>query len=158
MPTYSQLIELLRQESDVVPMTLITVDHSQMASPLRFVNAAPLPFVSNGQTYLPAVFEAEISSDKYDEPPVATLTIAGTDGTILAAIQGLDPSPTFTLQLVFENAPDDVVYENRDFEVISFTQSGAASMVIEIGPRLSVQPFPGVNMDRIRTRALFTDL
>ena len=155
--SYQFLIESQKLSSGIQVITLLTIDHPNLPQPMRFASPANEVFVSNGNDFLPAFFEVLIASERFDEPPVATLKIAGTDGVILAAIDALKPSPSFTIQAVMETFPDVVQYQNTDFEVISFSHD-IASMTIEIGPRLANLPFPGKNMDREATPGIFTNL
>ena len=155
----SALVENLALTTGVAWYTLVTVQHADLAQPLRLVSPSATSIVSNGNTFLPAAFDAEFGSVGSDEPVQANIRISSVDGTVLDALQGLDPSPTLDIEAVIETELDDVQAGVYGLVIDSLTQEGIESLTLALSSEvLDQMPFPGILMTRDKLRALFTDL
>lgn len=140
----------LAQHTSEVLIELIEIDHPDMDVPLRFCNDAQA-IVSNGNTYSPHSFQAELPTD--DEPR-ASIKISNVDLSIAIALDLLPSRPTATLSVVTLTDPDTAEYGPLTFSV--YDQRGDAQNITldlvlqdldqEPYPRQSFTPqlFPGL--------------
>lgn len=140
-------------------LVLATINHPSFASPARFASPRYEPIVSLTRTFQPARFDVVYPSEQTDEAARASVSFDGVSGVILAALQGLRPRPTITLELVLDSDPDTIVFTAPDFEISNLLQDGVTSTVLELeASRTLTLPFPGINMDRRRMAGMFTDI
>lgn len=157
--SFQALLEAHKLSSGELWIALVTISHASLAAPLRFANPARAPFVSQGQTYQPSRFDLVLSADAFDQPVRAEITIEAVDGTLLEALQVLDPSPTVDLRVVTESEPDIVQASQDGLEFSRLSVEGVQSMFIELSSESLVgATFPGRRMTRDRVPGIFTDV
>lgn len=157
--TLSALQENLRLSTGELFPVLITVEHEDLAAPIRLASPVASTFTSRGDDYEAVLFDVQFGSESPDEPPSATAKIDDVSGLILAQVLALDPSPTLKLEIVSESEPDDVQYALYDLTIEQLVREGVASLSFRLSTELLDSiPFPGVPMTRDRFPALYTDL
>lgn len=105
---------VLAQQTDVIILTLVEIDHADLASPLRFVNNTENVTLS-GNTYTAAAFDFRMPDDVEDNIPMAQISLDNVDRQIIEAVRPLN------------TAPDITVY-------VCLLDEGTMSCSIEIGP------------------------
>lgn len=86
---------------------LLTIDHADLASPIRLVDNTE-SIVSRGDSYLPFAFRPQIPAEVDGQLPKIELLIDGVDQTIITALEALQTPPTITLEVVMAGTPDTV--------------------------------------------------
>jgi hypothetical protein len=153
------LIEAHRLSSGELWLALLTISHPSLAEPLRFANPSREPFVSEGETYQPSRFDLVLSSESFAAPLRAEITIEAVDGTLLAALQTLDPSPTVDIRVVTESEPDIVQVSQLGLLLARVSVEGVQSMLFELTTEAILgSTFPSKKMTRDRVPGIFTDL
>jgi hypothetical protein len=134
---------LFAGRTDETTIILITLDHPDLASPLR-VTSDGVDTVSRGDTFIPFPFSLTLPSDAEDAPPRASLLISNVTGQVAAAIRQAnpDPPPTVLMELVLASDPDTVEIAAPNFDLLSASY-GATSVRGELGTEsFAGEPFP----------------
>lgn len=88
-------------------LILVTVDHADLAAPLRFTSDG-VATTSNGEIFTPLAFRAVLPDRTQGRAPQATLRLDNVNKTLLEALRGLQTAPTVDLQVVRASDPDTV--------------------------------------------------
>lgn len=143
----------LAQQTEEVALALLTLDHPDMAAPLRFVNDA-VEVTSNGNLFAPQPFHPILPTDAPDEEPRASIEISAIDLVVITALRGLSGRPTCLVQIVLASQPD-VIEWGQTFHVRSIDIT-ASTATLDIGMRqLEQEPFPNLTFDPVRFPAQF---
>jgi len=145
---------MLAQHTSAVFLELLTIDHADLASPIRIVNNTE-SVVSDANTFDPFPFKVTLPQDVEDSEPVARLTISNVDQSIITALRTVTSAPTFTLAVVLSDSPSTKEYgpidlELRDYQVTKDTISLNLAMT-----NLSQEPYPYLNFDPVNFPGLF---
>lgn len=104
------------QETDEVFIALVTIDHDDLAAPIR-VTSDGVATESRGETYVAYPFDLQLPDDS-DEPAItALITIDNVDREILATLRQLTSRATVTMEIVLASDPDTVEQSFPDFEL-----------------------------------------
>lgn len=103
---------------------LLTISHSSLATPLRFVNNNE-NIVSRGNTYTAFPFEIDLPNDDPDQPPKAQLRIDNVDRSIVQTIRTITSPPTVTIEVILASAPNtvEVSFTNLTLRNVSYDES-----------------------------------
>lgn len=117
------------QETDIGFLILLTIDHSSMEAPLRFV-AWDVNIPSRGNTYYRFPFEITLPKDSIDDPPRMQLRIDNVDRTIVQTLRTLKTRADITVEIVTTEDPDTVEasftgFKLSDVQYDAFTVSGS---------------------------------
>jgi hypothetical protein len=96
---------IFAQNTSEIFLMLLTIAHSDLAMPLRFVNDWH-DITRGGQTYLGCAFTIGLPSEREDQPPTVQLRIDNVDRRILEGIRSLTSPPTITLEVVLASSPE----------------------------------------------------
>jgi len=109
------------QETGEVFLTLLTIAHSLLPSPLYFVNDYN-DCTSNGKLFLACPFTLTLPGTSVDAPPTATLTIDNTDEEIVKTIRGLTSPPYITISIVLASQPDvvEMTFSNLRLQTVDY--------------------------------------
>jgi hypothetical protein len=121
---------MLAQSTSEVFLELLTIDHADLAEPIRLCNNA-VDVISNGETYSAFPFYAELPADEEDREPRCTLTVSNVDRTIVEAVRGLVGRPTFVIAVVTASEPDTFQFDPHPFDVLS-VRGDAQTLVFEM--------------------------
>lgn len=102
------LRSMLSQETGLVYLTLLTIDHTDLNSPIRLVNNDQEDITSNGDTYTAFPFEVDMPQEREDSPPRVQLRVSNVDRQIVEAVRTISSQPTVELQIVTSNDWDVV--------------------------------------------------
>lgn len=117
------LQQMLAENTGAVLLDLLTVDHSSMSSPERFVRDV-VSLTYGGNTYNPASFSITQPEDsETNTQPRAKLRLDNVDRRLIATIRSVSDSPEFTLETVLELADGTIqpVIAARTYETAEFT-------------------------------------
>lgn len=108
---------LLNREATVPVIYLLTIEHDDLAQPMRLArNTVGDDIVSNGNTFTAAPFEIEWPSDD-EGAPVARLQAINVDRLVGEALESIATPAECTLQIVFANAPNTVERQAVKFQL-----------------------------------------
>lgn len=105
------------QETDEVPICLLTISHADLAEPLYLASAAvdrlssdPLIYgvTSRGNEYLFLPFDYSLPDDKDDSPPRVALILDNIDRTLVTIVRSFSTPPDVLLEVVLASDPDFV--------------------------------------------------
>lgn len=142
---------LYEQTSDEIWLELITIDHDDLATPIRLVGNSE-DVVSNGNTFTACGFPpVPLPSDGQD----VTLIVENVSQTILTAVRSIVTPIDITLEVVLASDPDTVEAGPFEFQSRKFVFSARTiefSLMFE--PLLS-EPFPASSYTPIDYPGLF---
>lgn len=95
------------QETDVVALMLVTIDHADLADPIRVVRNKE-NITSRGDLYVAYPFDLTLPDDIEDTITRVNLTIDNVDRSITQTIRTITGAPTVTLEVVLAEEPDEV--------------------------------------------------
>lgn len=107
---------LYAQETGEAFLVLLTIDHANLASPIR-VSSDAVDTVSRGDTYIAFPFRLSLPDDSDDRPPRARLTIDNVDRTIVQTLRQISSAPTVLIEAVRGADPGTVEAAFPDFEL-----------------------------------------
>lgn len=108
--------------TDKALFTLITISHSTITTPYRFINNT-VALTSRGNVYIPSNFSFTLPNDSDGLIKEASLSICNVDREILTIIQKLSTTPTITMEVVLDNAMDEVEVGPYYFTIKSINAS-----------------------------------
>lgn len=133
---------LFAQETAEVFLVLLTVEHQDLAEPIRVVNNTE-DITSRGHLFVGWPFEVTLPDSDPQQVSRATLRIDNVDRQITAAIRGLTSSPTLTFEVIMASTPDvvEVSFGNMQLESVQYD-------ALEISGELTyenvlIEPYPG---------------
>lgn len=97
------------QTGDVF-LTLLTLDHASLDTPIRVVNNNE-DITSNGNTFIAYPFEIIWADDRQDAPPVSKLSIDNVDRILVEAIRSITSAASVSVQIVRDADPDTIEAE-----------------------------------------------
>lgn len=97
------------RETSQVFLTLLVIDHADLATPIRVVNNNT-SVMSGGYTYTPFPFRVDFPQDSPDELPSVQLQIDNVSRDITVAIRTITGRPSATLYVVLASSPDTIDY------------------------------------------------
>ena len=103
---------MMQQETDIVPLVLLTITHPTLAQPIRLVNNAPLDSGSNnivrgGQTYVAFPFDLTLPDDVERQAPRGRLSVQNVTREIVDFIRVPPPAPQVTMEVINAAAPEE---------------------------------------------------
>lgn len=98
---------LFDPDSYEATLVLLTVDHADLAEPLRFTSDG-VTTSSNGNPFSPLFFEVVLPDQAEGKQPRAVLRIDNTSTEIVQALRSLQTAPTVTIQIVIASDPDTI--------------------------------------------------
>lgn len=131
-----------QQQTDEVPLVILTIDHDDLGSPIRYVNNNE-DIVSNGDTYSKAGFDIKTPKRSPDELPRATISVCNVDREVIIAIRSISTKPDITISKILASDPDTV--EEGPYE---FKLSGVEYDAFVVSGNLTFddifdEPYPG---------------
>lgn len=138
--------KLMSRESDDPIIMLMTIDSTELGSPLYFCTNLPGQDIDQDTpggtiTYTAAPFEITWPDDQ-EEAPVARLVAMNVDRIVGQALEDLVYPATVTLQAVFASDPDTVEREAAQFELRN-ARWNAMTLTADISRQgLTTEPCP----------------
>lgn len=132
---------VLAQETDEVPLVLLTIDHDSLDAPLRFVNN-PVDIESNGETYTAFPFEFQLPPASPDSLPFAQLTIDNVDRQIVEAVRSIPTAPTVSAAVILASDPDTIEAPLPEFYLFNIQYDQLTVTGTLVVSTLDDEPFP----------------
>ena len=107
-------------ETDQALLLCLTIDHADLAEPIRVVNDG-VDLVRSAGTFLAYPFRIALPFDRDDELPRVVLSIDNVDRSIVLTVRSLSSPPSITLEAVLSDSPDTVEVSLPDFVLKSAT-------------------------------------
>lgn len=101
-----------------LPLVLLTLDHDDLASPIRVVNNTE-SVTSNGETFVAFPFEVSLPEDNEDTQPRARLRIDNVSREIAQAVRQITSAVEVTIQVVRQDDPDTVELEFPSLRLVN---------------------------------------
>ena len=132
---------LLQRETDERVVVLLTIEHPDLAEPLRLC-LNPKPITSRGHVYSFFPFQITLPEEREDQAPVARLVIDAVDLVIVSVLRQIEAAPTVTIELVLASSPDTVEYQGAPmlWRSIAYTVTTVDGTLQ--GPRIFYSRFP----------------
>jgi len=133
---------LFDQETAEAFLVLLTIDHSTLSEPLRFVSDNQ-DVTSRGNTYKAFGFRIPMPSEEDGSITEVQLTIDNVDRQVVETVRSLRSAPEVTMELVVSSDPDTVFAGPFPFELQSVDWN-AVQVTGTLGyPPVLDEPFPG---------------
>lgn len=104
------------QEADEEFIVLITIDHADLAEPIR-ANSSGADVTSRGDTFLAFPFTIVLPNDTDDSPPRAKLQIDNISRAIVQAVRTISSAPSVLIEIVRKADLDTVEASFPDFKM-----------------------------------------
>ena len=130
------------QETDEVFLLLLTIDHDDLAEPIR-VSSDAVDTVSRGNTFVAYAFDLTLADDTDDGPQQMRISIDNVDRMIVEAVREISSPPDVTVEVVLHSDPDTV-----EVSFDGFTLTDVSYDVFTVSGTISTQsylnePYPG---------------
>ena len=132
---------LFAAETGEAFLVLLTLDHPDLAVPIRVTNDA-VTTTSRGDSFVVFPFDLVLPDDQDNRPPRAKLVIDNIDRQIVQAIRSLSSAPTVLIEIIRAAAPDTVEAQFVDFRLTNVSydvQRVEGDLTIE---DFTAEPFP----------------
>lgn len=130
------------QETDEVFLLLLTLDHEDIAEPIRVVNNTE-DVVSRGDTYIAYPFEITLPDEDPESVARVTLRIDNVDREIVRSLRGISSPLLVGLEVVMAASPDvveagpfNMTLVSAEYDALTVTGELAFEDVLN-------EPFPG---------------
>jgi len=133
---------VFRSQTDEVFIVLLTIDHENLAEPIRVTSDA-VNTISNGDTFIPYPFAVQLPSEQNDSVPIAKLSIDNVHRLIGQTIREIDTPPEVTVQIVLHSDPDLVEAEWTGLIIEKVSYNALTVEADIVGPDILNEPFPG---------------
>jgi len=129
------------QETSVAFLILITIDHVNLATPIRVTSDA-VNTTSRSNLFISLPFDMVLPTDDGETPPAARLTIDNVSREIGQTIRAVSTPPSVTIEIVLSSDVNTVeasfpYFELTDVQYDDLTVSGALTI-----QNLSSEPYP----------------
>lgn len=145
MPSTKLTQALLAQETAEAILVLVTIDHADLAAPIR-VTSDSVDTTSNGDTYQPFPFSIDLPAESDEAPPTVRLRVDNVGREMVDAVRSISSAAEVTVQVVLATTPDTVeagpyTFTLADVQYDAFVVEG----VLTYEPVLS-ESYPGRTM------------
>lgn len=101
------LTAVLEGATDEVFLVLLTIDHTDLAAPIRVVNDFA-NLTSRGNLFVGLPFDLELPAQTPDQPGELRITVDNVDRMIVESVRVISSPATVTLEVVLASSPDTV--------------------------------------------------
>lgn len=115
---------MFAQETEEAFLMLLTLDHDDLAVPIRVVNNS-VDIPSRGENFIAFPFVVDLPSDGDDGVSQVTLQIDNVDREIVDSLRAISTAPTVTLEVVMGSTPDvveagpfDMTLVEADYDIL----------------------------------------
>lgn len=130
------------QETDEVFLLLLTLDHEDIAEPIRVVNNME-DVISRGDTYIAYPFEIALPDEDPESVARVTLRIDNVDREIVKSLRAIASPLSVALEVVMASSPDlveagpfNMTLVSAEYDALTVTGELAFEDVLN-------EPFPG---------------
>lgn len=114
------LEQMLSQQSNDPLLTLVTISHSSIGTPYRFVNNTE-NIISRGNTFNAFSFIVGLPNDDGEVQKQVTIQIDNTTLELITALRSITEPLTADVEYILASDPDTVQFSIEDLEVRAMT-------------------------------------
>jgi hypothetical protein len=141
------------QSTTTAFISLITIDHAEMSSPLRLaLNMENV--TSNGNEYVATAMDVIPASSEPGEVPETQLRVDNANSEILDAIDGFNSPLDVTIAVVMSSDWDNEIM-SQSLRMTKFTTDLQTMTATLEGPDFANEPVPALTMNRRNCPSLF---
>lgn len=136
-----------------LPLILLTIDHDDLAEPIRVVNNKE-NVTSSGDVFVAFPFQITLPDANEDSPPKSKLIIDNVSREIGQAIRAISTPPSLTIQVVRQETPNVVEVEFVGMYLTNVTYDAlqvAADLAFE---DLTREPYPAYTFSPANFRGI----
>ena len=152
------------QETGEAVITLLTVTHDSLATPIRLssdptvrLSDDPLSYgtISRDETYLFLPFEVTLGDDRDDVPTRVELRLDNADRALVGLLREVSSPPVIEVEMVLSGSPDlvEVSLPALRLADVRYDAAGISAELVVDG--LQGEPYPAARFDRSRFPGLF---
>lgn len=152
------------ENTDDIPVVLLTLTHPQISSPLLLssdptlrLTTEPLSYgtISKGLTYQWVIMSVHVPDDSRDSPPRAQLVLDNVEYSAVPIFNSMTTYATISMSLVMASRPDFIERHWSGLNVVDVTvDADKVSLSISREP-FTREPFPSDRMTRSRFPGLW---
>lgn len=140
------------QETDEVPICLLTITHPELASPIYLssnpttrISDDPLIYAtySRENEYLTIPFDFTLPDDQADTPPRMQLVVDNTQAELVKVLRSFSTLATVVVEMVLASAPDHVEIALPGLQLGSAKIQEKSIPIDLLADLLVNEPFPG---------------
>lgn len=148
------MVEAFKQHSTAVWLILVTIDHTDLESPIRLVNSRKA-VTSNGSLFTPFGFDVVLPDSDGENLPRAQLRLDNISRELYQEIMAIRTAPTVAFQVCLAETPDSVEYETgiMRLERIVVDEIYLTADIVPLD--ISREPWPGATFSPSRFPGLF---
>ncbi|MBX5239344.1 MULTISPECIES: DUF1833 family protein [unclassified Rhizobium] len=145
------LAGIFSQETDEVPICLLTVTHDDLDEPI-YISSDPTtrlsddPLVygteSRGEQFIFLPFDFTLPDDRSDAPPRVQLTMDNIDRTLVSILRTFTTPPAVKLEIILASDPDVVEITMPVLQMSDATMDDHAISVTLVADALVNEPHP----------------
>ncbi len=132
---------LYAQQTSVVPLMLLTIDHDDLVTPVRLVSDL-VDLTSRGNTYQAYPFEPMLPPAVQGELPRLDMVLHDVDQTLVVIARSISTPATVAIEVVMSTTPGTVEAGPWSFEVTSIQYSAAELRLGLTVESLITEPYP----------------
>ncbi len=145
------LASLFSQETDDVPICLLTIEHEDLSAPIYLSNDPttrvsddPLVYVteSRGKEYVFLPFDFTFPDDKADSPPRVQLSMDNIDRQMVAMLRSFSTPPTVRMEIIMASSPDLVEIALPGLQLVNAQMDETKIASDLVADPLINEPFP----------------
>ena len=146
------LAAIFAQETDEVPICLLTITHQDLSSPIYLcsnpterISDDPLIYATNsrGNQYLFLPFDFTMPDDRYDSAPTVNLVIDNIDRTLIGLLRSISSPASITVEIILASSPDQVEISLPGLQLGNAKMEEHSVTIDLIADPLVNEPFPG---------------
>lgn len=147
--------ELYQQETDVLFVYLLTVNHADLAEPLRFTNNTD-NIESNGDLYQAWPFDISLPDQGDDKIPRAQIVFDAADNNMVSVLRSLESQPSISIAIVDVDDPGTIEKSFSNMMVVSQAYTSDYSVSLTLGMLdLTQERAQNLRFDKVRFPGLF---
>lgn len=132
---------LYAQQTSVVPLMLLTIDHDDLVTPVRLVSDL-VDLTSRGNTYAAYPFEPMLPPSVQGEMPRLDMVFHDVDQTLVVIARSISTPASVSIEVVMSTTPDTVEAGPWSFEVTSIQYSATELRLGLTVEQLITEPYP----------------
>lgn len=132
---------LYAQQTSVVPLMLLTIDHDDLVAPVRLVSNLTA-VTSRGNTYLAYPFEPMVPPSVQGELPRLDMVFHDVEQTLVAIVRSITTPATVDIEVVMSTSLDTVEAGPWRFEVTHIQYSAGEVRLGLTVEQLLTEPYP----------------
>lgn len=146
--------ETRKQESGDVIIALATLEHPDLAAPIRAADNGE-DVTSRGDLFLASGWQLRLPDEGEDADYEAEIEIENVDGSIIYALEASIVAPTLKIEIVMSSDPDTVEVELQGYELAEVSYDATRITGRLKLPDMRIEPAPFQRFNPTVTPGLF---